>query len=68
MSEIHRMSEDRLTEFFDMIDWSFVKRVEITKTCDGVIWAKLIHHRPGKYMLHALKHGWKNGNGVDRRW
>lgn len=39
MSEIHRMSEDKIQEFFGMIDWSYVKRVEITKTVDGVIWA-----------------------------
>jgi hypothetical protein len=67
MSEIHRFKEDRLQEFFsEMIDWEFVKRVEITKTVDGVIWAKVIHHRPGKYMLHALKCGFKNGSGIDR--
>ena len=65
MSEIYRMSEDRIPEFFDMIDWNFIKRVEITKTADGVIWAKLFHYRSGRYMLHALKYGWKNGNGVD---
>jgi hypothetical protein len=65
MSETHRMSEDKLPEFFTMIDWDFIKRVEISKTVDGILWAKLIHHRPGKYMLHALKTGWKNGNGVD---
>jgi hypothetical protein len=36
MSEIHRFKEDRLQEFFsEMIDWEFVKRVEITKTVDG---------------------------------
>lgn len=64
MSEIYRMSEDRIPEFFDMIDWNFIKRVEITKTADGVIWATLVHHRPGKYMMHSLKHGWKNGCGV----
>ena len=65
MSETHRFSEDRLLEFFDMVNWSFVKRVEISKTSDGVMWAKLIHHRSGKYMFHAFKHGWKNGNGID---
>lgn len=65
MSEIHRMHESKLSEFFEMVDWSFIKRVEISKTVDGVIWAKLVHHRPGKYMLHGLKHGWKNGNGLN---
>ena len=65
MTETHRFSEDRLPEFFTMINWEYVKRVEITKTADGVMWAELIHYRPGKYMLHGLKHGFKNGNGVD---
>jgi hypothetical protein len=66
MSEIHQFTEDRLTEFFTMVDWSFVKRVEITKHIDDIIWAKLIHYRPGKYMMHGLKHGFKNGSGIDR--
>lgn len=65
MSGIHRMSEDRLPEFFTMIDWEFIKRVEISKTADGVVWVKLVHYRSGRYMLHALKHGFKNGNGLD---
>jgi hypothetical protein len=63
MSEVHRFKEERLSEFFSLIDWSFVKRAEVTKTIDGIIWVKLIHHRPGKYMYHALKHGW-NGEEV----
>ena len=59
MSEIHTFTEDKLAEFFTMIDWNFVKRAEVTKTVDGKIWVKLVHHRSGKYMFHALKHGWK---------
>ena len=66
MSEIHRMKEDRLQEFFsEMVNWGFVKRVEITKTCDGVIWAKLIHYRSGRYMQHGLKCGFKSGSGLN---
>lgn len=65
MSQIIRCSEDRIQELFsEMIDWSYVKRVEITKTADGVVWVKIIHYRPGKYMFHALKRGWKNGDGL----
>jgi hypothetical protein len=60
MAETHRFSEDKIQEFFTMIDWSFVKRVEIIKTVDGMIWAKLIHYRSGKYMVHGLKFGWKS--------
>lgn len=63
MTETHRFAEDKLPEFFTMVDWSFVKRVEITKTVDGVIWAKLIHHRSGKYMVHGLKRGWVESKG-----
>ena len=64
MSELHQMHESKIAEFFDMVNWDYIKRVEITKTADGVIWAKLIHYRSGKYMHHGLKCGWKNGNGL----
>lgn len=59
MSETYRFVESRLGEFFTMVDWSYIKRVEITKTVDGMMWAKLIHYRSGKYMMHGLKQGWK---------
>jgi hypothetical protein len=60
MSELHRFTEDKLPEFFTLIDWSYVKRAEVTKTIDGMIWVKLIHYRSGKYMQHGLKHGFKS--------
>jgi len=60
MSEVHTFTEDKLPEFFTMIDWSFVKRAEVTKTADGKIWVKLIHYRSGRYMMHGLKHGFKS--------
>ena len=66
MSEHHRFTEDRIAEFFDMVNWDFIKRVEITRTADGVIWAKLVHYRSGKYMMHGLKYGFKNGDGLSK--
>ncbi len=58
MSEIHEFPEEKLAEFFTMVDWYYVKRVEITKLPDERISAKLVHYRSGRYMMHGLKHGW----------
>jgi hypothetical protein len=64
MSETHCIGDESLSEFFDRVDWDYIKRVIITKIVDGNFWAELIHYRSGKYMLHAFKHGQKQKDGV----
>jgi hypothetical protein len=59
MTETHRIGDEPLSDFLERIDWSYVKKVAITKTVDGIFWAELTHYRSGKYMLHAFKHGRK---------
>jgi thioredoxin reductase len=61
MTDTYRIGDEPLSEFFERIDWSFVKKVTITKTVDGIFWAGLTHYRSGKYMLHSFKHGRKAG-------
>ena len=60
MTETLRLDDEPLSEFFDRIDWSFVKKVAITKTVDGKFWAVITHYRSGKYMHHSFKHGRKS--------
>jgi len=57
MSEIHCLDDEPVSEFLNRIDWSFVKRVTITKTVDGKFWVELTHYRSGRFMHHAFKHG-----------
>jgi len=57
MTETHCIGDEPLSEFLNRIDWSFIKKVTITKTVDGKFWAELTHHRSGRFMLHAFKQG-----------
>ena len=60
MTQILCLDDEPISEFFERIDWSFVKRVIITKTVDEKLWATIIHYRSGRYMFHAFKHGRKS--------
>lgn len=60
MTETHLIGDEPLAEYLERINWSFVKKVVITKTVDEIFWAAITHYRPGKYMHHTFKHGRKS--------